>query len=645
MMRAPMMTASVSNSEFLRHVGMAAPAGSALWVTHFIGAPGTSSPWHGEVYSEQTLVDRWQSSNTYYSVAAFVPGLDGTYRRRKQNFARLLVLVVDDADESKLVGTPSYVLSTSPGKTQVGVFLDESDPDCADMRIVDRLMVELVRRGLVGGDISGNNAVRYVRLPVGQNQKPRPSGHYAHELLNWHPEVRLTLDDAAAVLGIDLDEIKRAITDKEPQIASTIDQATKLRECARLVIEGHYHEPLNILASSMVASGMPGGAVVNMLRGLMDASLGPRDARWKERYDDIVRSVQTAEEKYRRGETDSTAAAGLVGAAAFCRSLRMPDWIWRGILQRGFVYGLTAPTNSGKTALLIALAIAIAAGIPFAGRNIRRGRVLYLAGENPDDVKLRILATAQLYGVSLEMLDDWLIVRPGADHLNEIAGQIIAEASAMGEFVLVIVDTSAAYYSYQSEDDNMLARQHGQDLRTLASISGMPAVVAATHPTKHAQRDALLPRGGSGLLNELDGNLTLWKTDEVLELGWTKLRGPSFESPMFRLEAVTIRGLYDTDGHPVASVAVKPLAEGDVETAEAAVRTEEDRVLEALAEGGKLTQVQVAESAGLFDSKGKPARWKAYRTLNKLIAERLVKRVRDRYFLTELGRKEASDVA
>jgi hypothetical protein len=57
------------------------------------------------------------------------------------------------------------------------------------------------------------------------------------------------------------------------------------------------HDSSVVLASKLIASGMSGGAVVNMLRGIFESANVPRDARWLARYDDIPRAVSTAQEK------------------------------------------------------------------------------------------------------------------------------------------------------------------------------------------------------------------------------------------------------------------------------------------------------------------------------------------------------------
>jgi Family of unknown function (DUF5906)/Bifunctional DNA primase/polymerase, N-terminal len=55
------------------------------------------------------------------------------------------------------------------------------------------------------------------------------------------------------------------------------------------------HDSLRDLAAKLATSGTAAGAVVNQLRALMESSSAPHDARWKERYDEIPRLVDSAE--------------------------------------------------------------------------------------------------------------------------------------------------------------------------------------------------------------------------------------------------------------------------------------------------------------------------------------------------------------
>jgi hypothetical protein len=66
------------------------------------------------------------------------------------------------------------------------------------------------------------------------------------------------------------------------------------------------HNSLRDLAGKLIKSGMSIGAAINFLRGLMDKSDGAHDERWKARYADISRLVESAAEPEARPEIKPT---------------------------------------------------------------------------------------------------------------------------------------------------------------------------------------------------------------------------------------------------------------------------------------------------------------------------------------------------
>ena len=78
---------------------------------------------------------------------------------------------------------------------------------------------------------------------------------------------------------------------------------------------------------------------------------------------------------------------------------------------------------------------------------------------------------------------------------------------------MIVPDTSAAYRVDPDEDDNQASKIWAQNLRRLVELPGRPTVITPTHPVKNAAKDNLLPRGGSGYLNEVDSNLAQWCED------------------------------------------------------------------------------------------------------------------------------------
>lgn len=298
------IAAAVSNSAFMRELAQPAPRGSTLWIAGFVGNPDLAGGnWAGQPYNpamHSALVDGWAQQNSYMSVAALGADGDGEWARSKKNFRRLLALVVDDVELQDLQGMPSWVVRTSPGKHQVGLFLSHDDPACEDIELCSRLVTSMAQDGLIKGDKSGNNVVRYVRLPVGTNHKPRSTGPAQHELEAWNPQARYSLADAAGIFGVDLE----ALGPTANPASSATSQPARAQDAligtlTQNILRGeHLHDSIAMLAASLVASGTAGGAAVNMIRGLMDSSAAARDDRWRARYADIPRAVSTAQAKY-----------------------------------------------------------------------------------------------------------------------------------------------------------------------------------------------------------------------------------------------------------------------------------------------------------------------------------------------------------
>ena len=107
----------------------------------------------------------------------------------------------------------------------------------------------------------------------------------------------------------------------------------------------------------------------------------------------------------------------ILSSEEFTRGFVPPDYLWDGILLRGFVYSFTARTGDGKTAVMLALAAAIARGKDFAGREVAKGTVLYFAGENSDDVRMRWIAMAQHLNFDADTIDAYFI--PGTFDIAE----------------------------------------------------------------------------------------------------------------------------------------------------------------------------------------------------------------------------------
>lgn len=317
----------------------------------------------------------------------------------------------------------------------------------------------------------------------------------------------------------------------------------------------------------------------------------------------------------------------IVGLAQFISELRPPKYVLRPFLQRGYVYALTAHTNHGKTAL-----------VHYWILKRVTGRVLLLCGENPDDSRARMYALAEHLKLDLAELDKRVYVWAGANKLRDILGSVISQANKIGEFDLVVVDTSAAYFSYEDENDNVQARQHAQDCRVLTeSIAGHPCTLIPCHPAKASSQDSLTPRGGSGFNGEIDCNLTLHFDGEIATLHHIKIRGPAFEPQTYRMVPYTIQGIADEEGGAIESVVCEALNEAQEAVLSARRTEDENLVLFAMKAAPEAAMASWARACGWQGNKAK-----VHRILLRLEPDKLVRKYRGRWELTPKGVRECS---
>lgn len=316
------------------------------------------------------------------------------------------------------------------------------------------------------------------------------------------------------------------------------------------------------------------------------------------------------------------------------------DYVVDNFLIRGYLYGLTSRSNHGKTTVGTALAVHIATGTPFAGMEISHGRVLLMYGENADNSRLQLVAALQHFDLTAGNID--IISRRMP--LNENIDQIISECKGQ-DYAFVLVDSSAAYYSYTEENDNVNAKAHADDLRRLTTLPGSPAVLVLCHPTKSADRDTLAPRGGGAFENELDTSLRLWKTDTTTELyPGNKVRGPLLDGVTFDFKPHTLHGLADKKGRPLTVPVAVPMGETQAAIHHRQMMESDNKLLYAMLhhEGGSMADW--ASACGWVDTKGKPLKSKVFRGLERLLADKLAAKNRNGYALTESGKKEARGI-
>ena len=320
------------------------------------------------------------------------------------------------------------------------------------------------------------------------------------------------------------------------------------------------------------------------------------------------------------------------------------------LIVQGQVTAITAPTTGGKTTLALSIGGHKANGRAFAGSDTPKGHVLYALIEN-------VVGTQHQY---IAMVENWpgfdesrfhFLTIDGQAGVGEIRERIEWHALKLGVALdILVVDTAPALSPTDDENDNVQQGDYARALRTFTKLPGGPAVVVLCHPHKSPKNASeCLPRGGGAFLNEMDNNFTLWRTDQTVALGYTKLRMPPFDPLRFRLKPIEAAATKDAKGRPLRAVTTELLTDADAEKDAVEERSDRDKIVAAMATATPLyytSPKKIAVDAGLIlpaiDNKHTALR-RAQRLIAAMVEEKaaLIEKTNGYYGLTRKGHSHA----
>jgi len=511
---------AMTNSDFLSEVLGHLEAGQFGWITSFRHDPGSCPPasWAGRAYTfnkaQAAVIDKAGLDNTYFCTSVLKKTEQGNVRR-KESFVRLAALVIDDVTPDEIKGF-SWSLQTSPGNFQVGILLDAQDPDTNNKQLIDRVMSSLAARGRTN-DASGNAIVRYVRLPIGTNTKPRAAGAWSVKLDVWAPRVRWSLADACEAIGIDLDGLRARVDVHSPPSKGTGTHAAAelIQGITGPINERAYHDSIIRLSASLIAGGMFAGAAVEFMYSLMDASkpVGNEEElrRWQIRRDEIPRAIKTAE-KFAPVERAPT----LITVNLNSRSPDEPssphepvrmDWEQLassppepakfrldGWLPERTVTLLSANGGVGKSNLSLQLAVALTTGQDFLNIQTKQSKVLVISAEDEArTVHFRVANVCQESGITTQELTplsvydltqhDCVMWKDGraTDRMQWLADKVVQHKADV-----VIIDNASDVF-IANENDRAEVRGFMRCLNMIA-VGTNAAVLVLAHVDKASVR-------------------------------------------------------------------------------------------------------------------------------------------------------------
>lgn len=239
-----------------------------------------------------------------------------------------------------------------------------------------------------------------------------------------------------------------------------------------------------------------------------------------------------------------------------------PDFVIEGVIQKGYLYTITGRSGHGKTVCFIRIGMDVALGNPIGPHNSEKCNVAFFAGENPALVTNRLIILCEKENIAAD--DVPFYTYSDTFKLDVGYQRVIEDAERIGGFGLIIVDTFSAYCrenNIEENDNNAMGKWVKDVLRHLTHLPGNPCVVALSHPNRSSGKTAsskeeLIPRGAYATLGEVDGNITVWREGNAIEIDAhsEKFRGPPFQTIKMKMISALSDKYKDTKGKPMNEI-------------------------------------------------------------------------------------------
>jgi hypothetical protein len=232
-------------------------------------------------------------------------------------------------------------------------------------------------------------------------------------------------------------------------------------------------------------------------------------------------------------------------------SRRKPtDWLIKGVLPRADLVVLYGASGSGKSFVGIDLMAAIARGVPWRERRVKKARAIIIAAEGGGGMGKRIEAYCQHHNVNADDLDIGVITAPPNFMEKGDITDLVRAITAAGGADVIMVDTFAQVTPGANEnaaEDMGLALANARALRDATG-----AVVVLVH---HAGKDTSKgSRGWSGIKAAADAEIEVIRHEDspVREIRISKMKdGDDGLRWAFRLDVLEV-GI-DSDGDAITS--------------------------------------------------------------------------------------------
>lgn len=214
--------------------------------------------------------------------------------------------------------------------------------------------------------------------------------------------------------------------------------------------------------------------------------------------------------------------------------MKPPQWLIDGMLEKEALTMCFGSPGAGKTFAVLDMALSIAAGKDWHGKDVEQGLVLYIAGEGHAGFARRVAAWSTTHNVDLTDVPFYksnsaVIVNDQASS-EELHQELQKMASAVGKPKLIVLDTLART---MIGDENS-SEKVGEYIKALDNVKAeYGCTVLIVHHTGHSSSAQSRARGSSALLGALDAEFKVapWGDLKIL-IENTKMKDAEEPEPM-----------------------------------------------------------------------------------------------------------------
>jgi hypothetical protein len=227
------------------------------------------------------------------------------------------------------------------------------------------------------------------------------------------------------------------------------------------------------------------------------------------------------------------------------RAYRAPEYIIEELFETDTLGLMFGDPGCGKSFLAVDIALSVATGTRFHGRDTKQGSVFFIAGEGHNGLARRFAAWSQARKVSLSGVPLFKSER-AAQFLDGASAIAVADAVAgladqYGSPALIIIDTLARNFGAGDENNTQDMSNFIVAIDDLkARFPGCSVLIA--HHSGHAAKERA--RGAMALKGALDTEYRVEKEGHEMKLVNTKMKDAEPPQDLFfRFQQVDLEGI------------------------------------------------------------------------------------------------------